>query len=119
MIRLALPFALLMTNASAQEPVTAPVIDAASEQASPWLRDDVVEHAVRATLVALPPPNGQAFGPDRSARFARAFEAARIPSCLHQDGLKFQPTKIGPFTVRGMRAAFPFLIAAKLRGKCE
>ncbi|HJV01300.1 MAG TPA: hypothetical protein VJ752_12170 [Burkholderiaceae bacterium] len=43
-----------------------------------------------------------------------AFDQARIPSCLHPDGLKFQPT----FIFVGL-LALPFVAVAKLRGKCD
>lgn len=88
-----------------------------------WLGDSVVEQAVLATLAELPP---EAAGgrPDllrstAEANFARDFDYARIPGCLRTDGLKFQPTRLGPFTVKGIRAGFPFMIIAKLRGKCD
>ncbi|MBA5607294.1 hypothetical protein H3H36_18205 [Duganella sp. FT3S] len=43
-----------------------------------------------------------------------AFDQAQIPSCLHSDGLKFQPTYI----FFGL-LALPFVAVAKLRGKCD
>lgn len=43
-----------------------------------------------------------------------AFDQARIPGCLHADGLKFQPTYI----FFGL-LALPFVAVAKLRGKCD
>ncbi|MBA5688327.1 hypothetical protein [Rugamonas apoptosis] len=43
-----------------------------------------------------------------------AFNEARIPDCLHSDGLKFQPTLI----FAGL-LALPFVAVAKLRGKCN
>lgn len=46
------------------------------------------------------------------------FDEARVPNCLHADGLKRQPTSIGPFGVSGY-LALPFVIVAKLRGKCK
>lgn len=88
-----------------------------------WLSDSVVERAVLATLAELPPSsvNGRAdlLGSASAARFARDFDYAQVPNCLRTDGLKFQPTRLGPFTVHGIRAGFPFMIIAKLRGKCD
>lgn len=43
-----------------------------------------------------------------------AFDQAQIPSCLHADGLKFQPT----YVFFGL-LALPFVAVAKLRGKCD
>ncbi|MGV7211298.1 hypothetical protein ACLB1G_25960 [Oxalobacteraceae bacterium A2-2] len=51
-------------------------------------------------------------------RFTRQFASAKIPSCLHADGLKFQPTNIGPIGVWGIYA-LPFIPIAYLRGKCN
>jgi len=55
-------------------------------------------------------------------RQLRAFEAlvkeAEVPYCLHQDGLKRQPTSIGPIGVSGL-LALPFVPIAALRGKCK
>lgn len=43
-----------------------------------------------------------------------AFDQAQVPSCLHPDGLKFQPT----YVFFGL-LALPFVAVAKLRGKCD
>jgi hypothetical protein len=51
-------------------------------------------------------------------RFAADFAEARVPDCLHPDGLKRQPTGIGPFQLAGL-LALPFVAIAKLRGKCN
>lgn len=87
-----------------------------------WMADSVVEHAVQRTLTAFPATPrsaAQVLQASKSAQFAATFDDARIPGCLREDGLKFQPTHLGPFTVRGMRAAFPFMVVARLRGKCN
>jgi len=42
------------------------------------------------------------------------FEEATVPGCLRPDGLKRQPT----FALTGV-LALPFIIVAKLRGKCN
>lgn len=88
-----------------------------------WLSDSVVEQAVQATLTELPSSNvngrADALRSTAVANFARDVDYARIPGCLRTDGLKFQSTQIGPFTIHGIRAAFPFMIIAKLRGKCD
>lgn len=46
--------------------------------------------------------------------FGREFSEARVPDCLHADGLKRQPT----FFLSGL-FALPFVAVAKLRGKCN
>ena len=46
------------------------------------------------------------------------FEEAVVPGCLRPDGLKRQPTSIGPFGVSGF-LALPLILVAKLRGKCK
>ena len=56
--------------------------------------------------------------PDRFQAFAEQFDDARVPDCLHSEGLKRQPTSIGPFGVAGL-LALPFVAVAKLRGKCN
>lgn len=43
-----------------------------------------------------------------------AFDEAKVPDCLHPDGLKLQPTSIFVGLL-----ALPFVAVAKLRGKCN
>jgi hypothetical protein len=50
--------------------------------------------------------------------FARSFEDARVPDCLHPDAMKNQPPKIGPIGIGGIYA-LPFWISAIVRGKCN
>ena len=50
--------------------------------------------------------------------FARKMEEAVVPGCLRPDGLKNQPTGIGPFQLVGL-LALPMVAVAKLRGKCN
>lgn len=45
--------------------------------------------------------------------FGRDFSEAKVPDCLHADGLKRQPT----FFLSGL-LALPFVAVAKIRGKC-
>lgn len=51
-------------------------------------------------------------------RFGAEFAEARVPDCLHPDGLKRQPPVIGFIGFSGLLAA-PFVVLAKLRGKCN
>ncbi len=61
---------------------------------------------------------------DKYAVFARKFAEARVPSCIGPDALKFNPPVIaeipgfGPIMAGGMYA-LPWLVAAKLKGKCN
>ncbi|WP_313177473.1 hypothetical protein [Massilia sp.] len=45
--------------------------------------------------------------------FGRDFSEAKVPDCLHADGLKRQPT----FFLSGL-LALPFVAVARIRGKC-
>ncbi|MGK5028709.1 hypothetical protein [Janthinobacterium sp. MDT1-19] len=51
-------------------------------------------------------------------QFSAVFAEAKVPDCLHADGLKRQPTGIGPLAIGGVYA-LPFVAIAKLRGKCN
>ena len=51
-------------------------------------------------------------------QFSAVFAEAKVPDCLHADGLKRQPTGIGPLAIGGVYA-LPFVAIAKLRGKCH
>jgi hypothetical protein len=66
-------------------------------------------------------PAGNAFSAekndDKHARFSAAFAEAKVPDCLHKDGLKRQPPRIGFFVFQGV-LALPFVALAKVRGKC-
>jgi hypothetical protein len=82
------------------------------------LTDELIGQAVRATLAAQPGPAASgadaALGAEPYREFARQMRDARVPDCLHKDGLKRQPT----FFLRGW-LALPFVAVAKLRGKCN
>ena len=87
------------------------------------LSDKLIHDAVRATLAASKDDNprrheADTLRPDRYQMFAQAFADARVPDCLHSDGLKRQPVGIGPVVIRGV-LALPFVAVAKLRGKCN
>jgi len=55
---------------------------------------------------------------DRYTQFGNDFDEARVPDCLHSDGLKRQPTGYGIFQLGGL-LRLPFVLVAKLRGKCN
>ncbi|MCG2583089.1 hypothetical protein [Massilia sp. TS11] len=100
-------------QATPADPLTAPA-------PPPSLLDEQnIRAAVRAAAaeqkIASPEAaEGATLRSDAYARFARRFDEAKVPSCLHPDGLKRQPT----FIFGGL-LALPFLPIAALRGKCN
>lgn len=82
------------------------------------LTNDVIKDAVKNTL--RDDKKGQqvnkeeAFGVERYENFARDFSEAKVPDCLHSEGLKRQPT----FFLTGV-LALPFIVVAAVRGKCH
>ncbi len=55
---------------------------------------------------------------DMYAVFAVKFAQSRTPDCLGPEGLKFHPPVIaGPIVASGI-FAIPWVVAAKLKGKC-
>jgi hypothetical protein len=51
-------------------------------------------------------------------KMTRAFDEAQLPLCLHADGLRNQPTSIGPIGVAGL-LALPFVAVAAARSVCS
>jgi len=80
--------------------------------------DDAIRNAVRATLDEAREHPRQVDGDTISGtpyeEFGREFSEAKVPDCLHPDGLKRQPT----FFLGGL-LALPFVAVAKIRGKCR
>ncbi|MFC5513739.1 hypothetical protein ACFPOU_21795 [Massilia jejuensis] len=109
----------LLAHAEPGVAVAAPV--AATTPALP-LRARLDKETIRAAIAALPaerhPDPGRREAPALSATahdaFARDFAAARLPDCLHAEGLRNQPT----FFLGGV-LALPFIAVAKLRGVCR
>lgn len=95
---------------------------AAGEKAPPSLRARLDKETIRAAIAAVPPekepPPGRSEPGALSAKpydkFSKDFAGARLPNCLHADGLKYQPT----FFLGGV-LALPFIAVAKLRGVCR
>ncbi|MEH6435852.1 hypothetical protein [Massilia sp. DD77] len=81
-------------------------------------RSPALEQALRAALAehaGTPEDKPKAtFGRDAPAAFERQFREAKVPNCLHEDGLKRQPT----FFLSGY-LALPFILVAGARGKCQ
>ena len=86
--------------------------------------DSSVDSAVKSIAREYPVqlPNGQPkmlYGTSRRmAQFAKSLEDAQVPFCLHGDGLKFQPTSIGPIGLNGVYA-LPMVFVAAARGACK
>ena len=108
------------------EPAVAPTPKAVATEAAPAatlplrarLDKDTIRAAVAATP-AEPDPYPRRHEADTLSvtpheGFARDFARARLPDCLHSEGLKNQPT----FFLNGF-IALPFIAVAKLRGVCR
>jgi len=81
------------------------------------ISDDVIRKAVKETLDTTW-ENPRRYENDTMSAtpyetFGRDFSEAKVPDCLHADGLKRQPT----FFLSGL-FALPFVAVAKIRGKC-
>ena len=117
---LALPFTVRAEPSAPTPPAKAEVAKATQPALS--LRARLDRDAIRAAIADLPAEprdTARRFGaavPDANPRenFARDFANARLPDCLHADGLKNQPT----FFLNGV-LALPFIAVAKVRGVCR
>ncbi|MDN4036313.1 hypothetical protein [Massilia sp. YIM B02443] len=113
---------LAQANVLAQELPAAPATDL--RQA---VRERPLEQAVRSALPDIAPEATKseaewqqketALSGDSYRAFSREFAEAKVPYCLHHDGLKRQPTGIGPFVIGGY-LALPFIFVARARAKC-
>ncbi len=97
-------------------------VEKAETPAAPSLRarldGEAIRKAVKATLTdADDYPQlyqGDTLSGAAYEQFGREFHEAKVPDCLHPDGLKRQPT----FFLGGL-LALPFVAVAKIRGKCR
>jgi hypothetical protein len=107
--------ALASTSAGAQAPAAGP---RPAGPLLPRLTDAAIKDAVRQTLAETKKKSVQRDGVvlsgEKYENFARQVDDAKIPDCLHSQGLKFQPT----FFLSGLLAA-PFVLVAAARGKCH
>lgn len=95
----------------------------AAEPAAPLpLRARLDKDTIRAAVAATPPePNryprrheADTLSATPMGTFTKDFASARLPDCLHSEGLRNQPT----FFLNGV-LALPFIAVAKLRGVCR
>lgn len=118
-------FCVLCLSSAARAQAPAPVPPAAVGTPSPpssTLRARLDKETIRAAIAATPADEKPA--PQREETralsgsayqgFARDFAEARLPDCLHSEGLKNQPT----FFLGGF-LALPFIAVAKVRGVCR
>jgi hypothetical protein len=110
----------LAASAAAAQDQPAPEKPASSLRAK--LTDTVIKEAVRESLAdnRENPLRHEAdvLRADKYQVFTQEFHEARVPDCLHEDALKRQPHSIGPFVATQLFAV-PFVVLAKLRGKCR
>ena len=86
------------------------------------LRARLDKEAIRAAIADLPAETdadprrhaGDTLSATPAEQFSRDFAQARLPDCLHSEGLKNQPT----FFLSGF-LALPFIAVAKVRGVCR
>ncbi|MFC5479478.1 hypothetical protein [Massilia suwonensis] len=86
------------------------------------MRARLDKETIRAAIAAVPPEKEAAPGRNETGavsggpyeKFSREFADARLPDCLHAEGLKNQPT----FFLSGV-LALPFIAVAKVRGVCR
>jgi hypothetical protein len=110
---------LLSAFAVAGEAKKDEYLDAATDPKSlQGAADPAVRKIIAEVLAAEAQPlatytTTRAFSAPTSDIMTAAFIEAKVPDCLHSDGLKRQPT----FFLTGY-LALPFIPIAKLRGKC-
>lgn len=117
--------ALLAAAAQAKESPRDPYLDKqvseADIKALQGRSDPVVQKAVAEIVVAEPAPEPTpvqagvvALNPIKQDVMSAAFDEAKVPDCLHSEGLKRQPT----FFLKGI-LKLPFVPIAYLRGVCN
>ena len=113
---------VLSTAAISAEKASDPLNDAAVTEAQLTAMlghvDASTSRAIAEALKSEPQPlpyyqSAVAFRSANTEIMTAAFIEAKVPDCLHADGLKRQPT----FFLTGY-LALPFIAVAKVRGKC-
>jgi hypothetical protein len=106
------PIATASPKSAQKEPETAPLPLRAR------LDRDAIRAAITATPVESDPYPRRHEADTLSVRpvekFSKDFANARLPDCLHSEGLRSQPT----FFMTGF-LALPFIAVAKVRGVCR
>ena len=100
----------------------APPVPDAGKQGQTPLRARLDKETIRAAIAAVPAEKEPASKRGETAalsaapyeKFSKDFAGARLPDCLHSEGLKYQPT----FFLGGV-LALPFIAVAKVRGACR
>lgn len=115
----AIVLASAATLAAAQVPAATPPAPALTQaMISAAVRDTLAEEKRAQAESGQPAMQQVTIRADKYEQFAAAFSEAKVPDCLHPDGLKRQPTNLGPIGVVGVYA-LPFVAIARLRGKCN
>lgn len=113
---------MFSTAANAAEKVKDPLSDGVTSEvqlkAMLGRVDASVSKAIAETIKTEVPPlpyyqSAIAFSSTNTEIMTAAFIEAKVPDCLHSEGLKRQPT----FIFTGY-LALPFIAVAKVRGKC-
>jgi hypothetical protein len=112
-----------VTEETGNAPATKPPIELADPRIKRAVAAMVAETPDRSSVPAnqhdaVRRPVYGADTPDQYKQFAKDFADAKLPSCLGNNGLKFQPPKIGQVVLGGL-LALPFVVAAKVGGKCK
>ena len=100
------------------------VLDLPAPKPTTGITEAMIKQAVRETIGADPQPlpasarGAFSGGANAQAHMSAAFDAAKVPDCLHGDALKHQPATLGPINVVGIYS-LPWVIAAAVRGKCN
>ena len=125
-MRLLLTCLLCLSPAVHAEPAKAlppgPSVNPPDQVEALPLRARLDKEAIRAAIAATPEeknatprrPEAGTLSATPYQTFSKEFAAARLPDCLHSEGLKNQPT----FFLSGV-LALPFIAVARLRGVCR
>jgi hypothetical protein len=125
-MRLLLICTLCLSPAVRAEPAEAlspsPFVVPPAQAGALPLRARLDKEAIRAAIAATPEernanprrPEADTLSATPYQTFSKEFASARLPDCLHSEGLKYQPT----FFLSGF-IALPFIAVAKLRGVCR
>ena len=106
-------------NSTATQLVPARALSATPQVTDEMLRSIV--HEAFGSQVIITAKGGKerdGFTPEQRKVLDKRFGEASMSFCLHSDGLKHQPTSIGPFGLVGL-LALPMVAVAAMRDKCK